>query len=228
MHGREPELAELVAAFDAAARGGTQLVLVEADTGMGKSRLLAEFSPAHACLRRRGARRLRRSDRATCALPRLAGHSARLLDVDLAAADTAQRAAVLTALGPEFAAQAALLNVVFPLNLPETEDLQAVTLQQRSQFRLALLVDLLRRAAGERTLLVSIEDARGWTRRAGYWSRPRYATCAAFAWCWPCSRSRMILDCSGLRPPERGDFAWASFRTRIRSASCWLDWARSG
>ncbi len=159
MHGRERELAELVAAFDAAAGGGTQLVLVEAETGMGKSRLLAEFyqhTLASGVVVLTGY-----ADRIERHVPYRGWRDvlAQLLDVDLATADTAQRAAVLAALGPEFAAQAALLNVVFPLNLPETEDLQAVTLQQRAQLRLALLVELLRRAAAERPLLVSIDDA---------------------------------------------------------------------
>ena len=159
MLGRERELAELVAAIDAAAGGATQLVMVEAETGMGKSRLLAEFH--RHTLASGGVVLNGYADRIERDVPYRGWRDvlARLLDVDLAASDTAQREAVLAALGPEFAAQAALLNVVFPLNLPETSDLQAVTLPQRAQLRLALLVDLLRRAIAERPFLVSIDDA---------------------------------------------------------------------
>ena len=159
MQGRERELAELVAAMEAVSEGATRLMLVEAETGMGKSRLLAEFDQR---TRTSGAVVLNGSaDRIERDVPYRGWRDvlARLLDVDLAGADTEQREAVLTALGPEFATRAALLNVVFPLNLPETMDSQAVALPRSAQLRLALLLDLLRRAAAERPLLVSIDDA---------------------------------------------------------------------
>ncbi|TAI65543.1 AAA and adenylate/guanylate cyclase domain-containing protein [Bradyrhizobium sp. Leo170] len=159
MQGRERELAELLAAIEAAGEGAARLVMVEAESGMGKSRLLAEF---HQRTLASGVVLLNGyADRIERDVPYRGWRDvlARLLDVDLAASDTAQREAVLSALGPEFAAQAALLNVVFPLNLPETGDLQAVPLPQRAQLRLALLVDLLRRASAGRPLLVSIDDA---------------------------------------------------------------------
>lgn len=159
MQGRERELAELMATLDAAAAGATGLVLIEGETGMGKSRLLAEF---HQRALASGVVVLGGyGDRIERDVPYRGWRDvlARLLDLDLAAPDTAQRDAVLNALGPEFAPQAALLNIVFPLNLPEAADLQAVTLPQRAQLRLALLVELLRRAAAGRPLLISIDDA---------------------------------------------------------------------
>jgi len=159
MQGRQRELADLLAAVDAAGEGAARLVTVEAETGMGKSRLLAEFHQrtlASGIVALNGY-----ADRIERDVPYRGWRDvlARLLDVDLSASDTAQREAVLAALGPEFAAQASLLNVVFPLNLPEASDLQSVPLPQRAQLRLALLVDLLRRASAGRPLLVSIDDA---------------------------------------------------------------------
>jgi len=71
MHGRAPELAVLFDALAAAQAGGTGIVMVEADSGLGKSRLLTERCQ-RGRLRLPGARRPGRPDRATGAAPSLA------------------------------------------------------------------------------------------------------------------------------------------------------------
>ena len=159
MHGRERELTELMATLKAAAVAVAQPVLIEGDTGIGKSRLLAELQQQAA--QNGFAVTAGHADRVERRVPYRAwrGILAKLLGLDPMAPEEKQRADVLSALGPELARRAALLNAILPLALPEFEETQAFTPPQRARSRLALLLDLLRRAAVERPLLVTIDDA---------------------------------------------------------------------
>jgi predicted ATPase/class 3 adenylate cyclase len=175
MQGRERELSQLLNALQSAATtGASRLVFIEAESGMGKSRLLAEVHQRAVAegvmVLSGGADRIERS------VPYRGwrGPLIHLLGLDPKEPESAQRAAALRALGPELAPHAALLNAVLQLDLPESTEVQAMAAQQRLEFRLALLLSLLRRAASGRTLLVTIDDAQ-WLD-AESWALARMAT----------------------------------------------------
>jgi predicted ATPase/class 3 adenylate cyclase len=160
MHGRAQELAQVLDVLHgASAPDAPRLVFVEAESGMGKSRFLSELhqraSADGATVLSGGADRIERS------VPYRGwrGVFGQLLGLDAKLPDDVQRAAALQALGPAMAPQAALLNAVLQLDLPETPEVEAMAAAQRPDFRLALLLSLLRRAAAERSLLVTLDDA---------------------------------------------------------------------
>jgi predicted ATPase/class 3 adenylate cyclase len=160
MQGRERELSQVLDIVHGAATAGlSRLVFIEAESGMGKSRLLAELhqrAAAEGAMVLSGA-----ADRIERSVPYRGwrGLLINLLGLDPKESESAQRAAALKALGPELAPHAALLNAVLQLDLPESIEVQAMAAQQRLEFRLALLLSLLRHAASGRTLLVTIDDA---------------------------------------------------------------------
>ena len=135
------------------------LVLIEGEPGIGKSRLLAEFSQ-HASAE--GALVLSgKADRFESSVPYLGwrGVLARLLGLQSRTSVEAQREAALAALGATLAPRAGLLNAILPLDLPESAETQMLSPPQRASARLALLIDLLRQAAAGQPVLVTIDDA---------------------------------------------------------------------
>jgi predicted ATPase/class 3 adenylate cyclase len=159
MQGRERELEQVLNILHSAATAGSsRLVFIEAETGMGKSRLLAELhqrAAAEGAMVLSGA-----ADRIERSVPYRGwrGPLIHLLGLDPKQPESGQRAAALSALGPELVPHAALLNAVLQLDFPESIEVQGMAAPQRLEFRLALLLSLLRRAASGRTLLVTIDD----------------------------------------------------------------------
>jgi predicted ATPase/class 3 adenylate cyclase len=160
MYGRERELSLILDPLNASARAGTsQLIFIEAESGMGKSRLLTEL---HQRASAAGNSAFSGSaDRIERRIPFRGWRDvfSQLLGLDLKQPGQERRASALNALGPELAAQAALLNAVLQLDFPSSAEVEALTPQQRLEMRLALLLSLLRRAASIRSLLVMIDDA---------------------------------------------------------------------
>ena len=160
MQGRERELSQILDVLHSATTAGsTRLVFIEAESGMGKSRLLAELhqkATAEGDMVLSGA-----ADQIERNVPYRGWRSllSGVLGLDPKDQESAQRAAALSALGPELASHAALLNAVLQLDFPESPEVQAMAAPQRLEFRLTLLLSLLRRAASGRTLLVTIDDA---------------------------------------------------------------------
>ncbi len=174
MQGREIELATLLRVMHAAAErsdlaAGTlnSLIIVEGESGMGKSRLLAELSQhaaADGLLVLSG-----KADRFESGVPYLGwrGVLSRLLGLQPGSPVEAQRQAALAGLGTDLAAKGALLNAILPLDLPESAETQTLPPAQRAPARLALLVDLLRRASARQPVLVTIDDAQ-WLDEASW------------------------------------------------------------
>ena len=160
MYGRERELSQILSIFQGCAQSGaSQLILVEAESGMGKSRLLAEL---HRRVTAEPSAVLSgNADRIEVRVPYRGwrGVLTQLLGLDPKQPEPMRRAAAWTALGPELARCAALLNPVLLLDFPESADVRAMGAQQRMEARLKLLLSLLRRAASGRSLLVMIDDA---------------------------------------------------------------------
>jgi class 3 adenylate cyclase len=147
--GRTEELAALDAVLAGLRAGGTGLVVIEAEAGMGKSRLVAEL--------------LARADAigATAlvgvgdAIERASAYHAwrpvfeRLLNPDGIADADALRAHVLGRLAgtPDLLRLAPLLNAVLPLGLPDNETTAQLSGQVRADNTHELLVRLLMQAA---------------------------------------------------------------------------------
>ncbi len=121
MHGRAPELAVLFDALAAAQAGGTGIVMVEADSGLGKSRLLTERcqrAAASGCLVLAG-----QADPIERRVPLQAwrGVMAKLLGLDgPSTRDVPSSPPALPSLGPDLDIHASLLNAVLPLDLPDS------------------------------------------------------------------------------------------------------------
>ncbi|WP_207538718.1 AAA family ATPase [Sabulicella rubraurantiaca] len=157
--GREAELAVLLDALRAVGEGLGRAVLIEAESGMGKSRLLAELQSHPAS---QGFRTLvAQADRIEQGVPfrGWSGIAAQLLGLSARTNPSFQRDSVLEALGPEDAPQAALLNDVLHLGFAETAATTSMSPPQRVQRRHQMLLGLLRRVAAEHPLLVILEDA---------------------------------------------------------------------
>ena len=165
MHGREIELTALLETRHATAHRGTDkangleaLVLIEGESGIGKSRLLAEFSQhasAEGMLVLSG-----KADRFESGVPYLGwrGVLARMLHLQSGTPIEAQRETVLGALDSA-GASSGLLNAILPLDLPESPETQMLSPPQRASARLTLLIELLRQAAVQQPVLVTIDDA---------------------------------------------------------------------
>ncbi|MBW4024527.1 MAG: AAA family ATPase [Proteobacteria bacterium] len=164
MYGRTDELDTLLAALrraetEPAPGGRLPLLLIEAEAGMGKSRLIAELqaqAAADGVVVFSGY-----ADRIERQVPFRVwrGVLERVLGLDTAASGVDERAALLDNLGPALAPRAALLNAILPLDLPETAETQSLTPQRRIPLLQEMLLALLRRAAGANRLLVTLDDA---------------------------------------------------------------------
>jgi class 3 adenylate cyclase/tetratricopeptide (TPR) repeat protein len=169
MVGREPELARLLAVLDAAATGTGGVVSVQADAGMGKSRLIAE-GIRHAL--QRGFVSYGGSPAAD-GLPApyglWKGVCAALLGVDMAAAPRAVARAVEAAVArcvPSRAEAWPLLGAVLGTELPDNAFTQGLEPRDRKALLEALVLEAVGQAARDAhedggALLLVLEDVQG-------------------------------------------------------------------
>jgi predicted ATPase/class 3 adenylate cyclase len=156
--GRGQERTRIADAQRAAFEGAVRVVVIEAEAGMGKSRLVHETLASVAaggvrCVAGTG-------DPIERAAPYHAWRSviAALLGLD-EGIDPATRAAQATAALPADArGLAPLLNLVLGLELPETEDSVKLQGERRTQVMRRLLLRLVEEAASE-PLLIALDDA---------------------------------------------------------------------
>ncbi|NTU83614.1 MAG: tetratricopeptide repeat protein, partial [Chloroflexales bacterium] len=166
MVGRTRELAAIQACLERAQAGEGQVVVIQAEAGMGKSRLIAEavrLARRAGCVGYDGAAAA--SERQT---PYLAWRPVvqALLDIDPDAPARRllrQLAGELEERVPERVAALPLLDLLLERELPETAFTQTLTSQERKGMREALLLDLLVQAAREAgaegsALLLVLED----------------------------------------------------------------------
>src|SRR5262249_5613747 len=162
MVGRQAELARLEAALDDIQTGRQHLLLIEGEAGMGKSRLVEELiGLCHA----RGLTVLAgagsSSERQT---PYRAWHEVfdAYFELDGIDAPDERRRLVhahITEIALELVERLPLLNDLLSIGFPETSLTAALETERRYQGREALLIELLRRWAAERPLVLSLEDA---------------------------------------------------------------------
>ncbi|MBB3319557.1 putative ATPase/class 3 adenylate cyclase [Rhizobium sp. BK181] len=160
MHGRDSELAWILKAFEETRQSGnSRFVLVEAESGMGKSRLLAELH--HRLRSEQSATLAGVADRIEHRVPYRGWRDilTQLLGLEVRHPELQRREATLRALGPELSPRAALLNPILQLDFSETPELQAMSAPLRMEARLDLFVSLLRRFASDGSLLVTVDDA---------------------------------------------------------------------
>lgn len=160
--GREGERAQLAATLDAVMAGGSRVVVLEGEAGIGKSRLVDELAQL---LRARGVAGLLGAGQSVerhtpyRAWRDLAGAFFDLKGVAGAAARRARVAATVQALRPDLVARLPLLNDVLALELPETPQTRAFDPARRSEQLERLLIELLGAWTREQPLALVLEDA---------------------------------------------------------------------
>lgn len=159
MHGRMEELAQLQAGLSAAIEGRTGFATIEAPSGLGKSRLLAELHQHAAALGVQvmaGAGSQIENRTAFLAWRNIISQ---LLNIQEGMPEELNRSAALMALGEEFAPQGALLNALLPFDLPETTKLAAIPPTARGAARVSLIIALLKRSVLSGAKLITLDDA---------------------------------------------------------------------
>ncbi|HZM46853.1 MAG TPA: adenylate/guanylate cyclase domain-containing protein [Burkholderiales bacterium] len=158
--GRHAELATLTAQLQVLSAGGAgAIVMIEGEAGIGKSRLLEEIENYARAAGVRAAVGAADSIERSTPYHAWRGVFSTLLGLDQVTEPQARRDHVLSLLAPapELSRLAPLLNVVFPLDLPENE----ITAQMKGELRADnthdLLLGILRHTASP--LLIIIEDA---------------------------------------------------------------------
>jgi len=159
MVGREEELRLLLQNLRKVAHGGRASLILEAEAGVGKTRLLADFRSE---AEESGMRVLiSAADRIERNVPYHAWRSIynALFPIEIVSAPEARREAVARQLGAELADRACLLNAVLPLGFAEGEAIAALSGQQRAAATRQMLVEVLRLKSAQEPLGIVIEDA---------------------------------------------------------------------
>ena len=160
--GRLPELARMEVALAAVAAGASQVLFIEGEEGIGKSRMVQELARL---MRERGVAGLLG---AAQSLSREQPYNAwreifaTYFSHDPATTMEAQRTqtlARLSQIAPELLERAALLNDLLVLGFPESELTSGLEPEQRQASLRALLLELLRLWACEQPLVLVLEDA---------------------------------------------------------------------
>ena len=160
--GRQAELARIVAMLDAIQAGRSQILLVEGEAGIGKSRLVEE---AIRLMRERGLVGLLGMGRSIeQQTPYRAWRDIftsyfDLEDVDELAERQRRVQWRIRDVAPDLAERLPLLNDVLKLELPENELTASLDTQLRHESLVSLLLALLRAWAAERPLVLMLEDA---------------------------------------------------------------------
>ncbi len=155
--GRGRERGALAVAVEVAAAGSAQLVVLEGEAGMGKSRLLLET------LREAQASGLRCVSGAGDPIERVAPYHAwrsvfaSLLDADESAEPTKRAERAVGALSEALRPLAPLLNLILGIELPDSEQSKALQGERRTLSRRRLLLQVLAEAASK-PLLIGIDD----------------------------------------------------------------------
>jgi len=160
MLGRDAELEILMRAQRAAELNKpARVVLMKAEAGMGKSRLLAEFRKRAAATNTRVLSAS--ADRIERHVPYHGWKSiyTKLLGIDQLNDAKTCKESVLKLLGAERTDQSPLLNAVLPFEFSETDHTLDLSAGQRADERRKLMVSLLREAALSGTRAVIIDDA---------------------------------------------------------------------
>lgn len=162
MVGRQAELARLEAALNDIQAGRQRLLLIEGEAGMGKTRLLEELiGLCHA----RGLTALagagQSGERQTSYRAWREVFHAYFELGGVEAVDERRRLvhAQVAEIAPELVERLPLLNDLLSTGFPETPLTAALETERRYQSREALLIELLRRWAAERPLVLLLDDA---------------------------------------------------------------------
>lgn len=159
MYGRTEELKLLRAGLEVAIEGKTNLATIEAPSGLGKSRLLAELHQHAAEIGLQAMAGAGSQIENRKAFLAWGGVITRLLNIQDGLPEEVNINAALKALGEEFTPQAALLNAFLPLDLPETAMLATIPPTARGALRIGLIVALLKRSVLMGTKLITFDDA---------------------------------------------------------------------
>jgi len=167
MIGRHAELSYLLEYLKQSVAGGQVSLVVEGDSGIGKTRLMADFKTRAVASGQRILMGV--GDRIERGIPYRSwrGIFSSLLGLDTVSGLKAQQTVALRYLRPEKEGQACLLNVVLPLNLPDSDTIMSLSGQQRVSASHNLLLQLIMEAASAQPLVIIIDDAQ-WMDEASW------------------------------------------------------------
>ena len=156
--GRKKELSFLLETFDQVASGESKLLLVQGQSGMGKSRLLLDFKVS---MNKRGHQvflettDIREKDVPYTALRNI---FSALLEIDETKNDTT-RTKKINRLVEKYGPRACLLNVILPLEIAESAEVKTLPGSQKAMATHNFLLDLLNDAAQKKPIAIIIDDA---------------------------------------------------------------------
>ncbi|MBC8051670.1 MAG: AAA family ATPase, partial [Sphingobacteriaceae bacterium] len=145
--GRKNELALFQACFSRALSGERVSLIVEGESGIGKSKLLAHFQ--HHIQSGRNRVLTGSGDPVEHEIPYSSWRAifSKLIGLDIETDQHAKQNIIANFLGDELADLASLLNVVFAFDFPESETVKSFSVQQRFTETKKLLVNLISLAA---------------------------------------------------------------------------------
>ncbi|NEU10388.1 AAA family ATPase [Flavihumibacter sp. R14] len=157
--GREQELLFLRDCYSTALSGECVSVVLEGESGLGKSKLLGVFQND---IKSKGGLVLTGSgDPVERGIPYSGWKKifSNLMGLEDAADKQTKQDLITEFLGDELSELASLLNIIFTFDFPESDIVRSFTIQQRFTETKKLLVELINRHAKKRPLLIIIDDA---------------------------------------------------------------------
>lgn len=159
MVGRVNELALLLNALAIVRAGHRAAFIVEGTSGLGKSRLLAEFRKQAPASQQRILSSAGNQVERGVLYQVWRSIFLALLGFDALADTKLKQAVVLKTIGTQQADRACLLNVLFPLDFPDSEIIRALSNQQRSTATHEFLLQLVLQAASTQPIVILIDNA---------------------------------------------------------------------
>ncbi|MFN0032142.1 MAG: AAA family ATPase [Flavobacteriales bacterium] len=156
--GREGEMKQLADAFSAVAEGKAKTIVMEGDTGMGKSLLAFDFqkqvsSPTRNIL-------LGKGDPIERLTPYRSWRNIFALLVGWDTSDVVKpKEEVIHALQDKYASNACLLNIVLQLEIPDSDEVKAMPASKRTAATQAFLLSIIQDAAATCPLAMVIDES---------------------------------------------------------------------
>ena len=156
--GRNKELALLLDGLKRAVLGESVTIIIEGDSGMGKTKLLADFvaqAPGGSARIITGTADFVSRNTPYAALRYIISN---LLGIDQLESEKIQMS-VYDSLVARFGSRASLLNVVLNLSIPDSDEIRNMTGTQRVQATHDFLMDILSEETNKQPLVIIIDDA---------------------------------------------------------------------
>ncbi|WP_167616848.1 AAA family ATPase [Maribellus sediminis] len=157
--GREKELTLLNSTWQHVKSGNNGALILEGESGFGKTKLLNDFSSL--CAKSGDLIYFGKPERIERNIPYQAVKSVfeAIFQIDRISDPDKKSELVFQFLGDEFSGRASLLNVILQLNFNEPEEISILSGLQKSQATRTLLINLVRKFASEQAFIIILDDA---------------------------------------------------------------------